>query len=78
LSETNVVESQVGRRVHIRGAEPMGCVLNSGSTWDRLRRAQPGTVFAYDDERHVWVECRLVPVEDGKVIDSLREMAQTP
>lgn len=63
------VEDQTGKCVHQRGE--YGYVLNSGALWDRLRRAQPGAVFAWDEERRLWVECHLVPVEDGRTIDPL-------
>ena len=62
------VADQTGRPVYA-----MGFVYN-GSTYDRLRRAQPGTVFAYDDETRLWVECKLVPVEGGETIDPLADL----
>jgi hypothetical protein len=64
MSKTKAVESQENKRVHVLDA--YGFVQNSDGTWDRLRAAQPGMLFAYDDSREVWVECDLVLVKDGR------------
>jgi hypothetical protein len=64
MTKTKAVESQEHKRVHVLDA--CGFVQNSEGTWDRLRAAQPGMLFAYDDSREVWVECDLVLVKDGR------------
>lgn len=65
--KTKVVEDQTGRRIFDLGGK--GFVQNSGSTWDRLCAAQPGTLFAWDDDRKLWVEVSVEPVKGGKTMD---------